>query len=108
MDEGGRRCSSHKPVLVCFSDKCLESRITQKQKKGASDGFQDSKKPPEILRRERKGKSLAAETAGSTVGLWLKKNSTKKEFRRGRGRKIQRQIHRKGKNPGHKQYLSDF
>ena len=74
------RDAAHKPVLVCFSDKRLESGITQKLRKGTnvSDGFQEiKKKPPGILRRERKGKSLAAETVGSTVGLKLKKNSTK-------------------------------
>lgn len=43
LDEGGKRCSSHKPVLVCFSNKLLESEIMQKLKKGTSvsDGFQE-------------------------------------------------------------------
>lgn len=44
MREG--RDAAHEPVLVCFSDKPLESGITQKLKKGTSvsDGFQEIQK----------------------------------------------------------------
>lgn len=44
MREG--RDAAHEPVLVCFSDKPLESGITQKLKKdtSVSDGFQEIQK----------------------------------------------------------------